>query len=317
MKKWVRALCTLLVACVIVVILPLGTLVTVSYASEDAVDKTGLERVIRSAEKILPDAYSESSYEVLEQALTDAQDVLDDSDATQEEVNEAMLQVSDAIAGLREKLPLILIIALVVAVAFVVGSGIVFVVVRAKERRQNEFECRMNEQNTWQAQMTSVEGNRVRRNSVKAEESGIKTQPEVEVNTAEAEAPAYVCEATTILSQELGATAVLYQPQPKYEPKAYIIRLRTGERIDITKPEFTLGKDYTVSDYCLEGNSAISRAHAAIIDKGNEFELADKKATNGTYVNGLRVMEPWNVVLLDCDIVKLADEEFEFHYIKS
>lgn len=328
MNKWVRALCTLMMAVVLLVGLPSNFVAMVSYAAEEVVDKDDLERVIQSAEKILPNSYSASSYEVLKDAIAEAKAVMDRQDATQDEVDEAMLSVSDAIAGLKEKVPVVLFIVLGIALVFVVGSGIVFLVVRIRERRQSDFEREIIEQNSWQSQMTSVEGNRVRRTATQMDVNTQETVPQEEKTQEDIleeageevlcqEEPEYVCAATTVLSQELGQTAVLYQPQPTYEPSAYLMRLRTGERIDITKPEFVLGKDYTVADYCLEGNSAISRAHAAIIQKEDGFELADKKATNGTYVNGLRVMEPWDITILDGDILKLADEEFEFHLISK
>ena len=66
-----------------------------------------------------------------------------------------------------------------------------------------------------------------------------------------------------------------------------------------------------MNDYCVKGNSAVSRKHATIINRDDEFYLIDCKSTNGTFLNNDRLQEGEEALLEDGDKIMLADEEFE------
>lgn len=107
-----------------------------------------------------------------------------------------------------------------------------------------------------------------------------------------------------------GKEAAKTAPIPKVNP--YLIRVNTEERIMITKQTFKIGKASMGVDYTVKGNGAISRVHAIITNKDDEYYIKDNKSTNHTFVNG-KVIEEGESELLthDCKIV-LGDEEFIF-----
>ena len=107
-----------------------------------------------------------------------------------------------------------------------------------------------------------------------------------------------------------GKEAAKTAPIPKVNP--YLIRVNTEERIMITKQTFKIGKASMGVDYTVKGNGAISRVHAIITNKDDEYYIKDNKSTNHTFVNG-KVIEDGESELLthDCKIV-LGDEEFIF-----
>ncbi len=92
----------------------------------------------------------------------------------------------------------------------------------------------------------------------------------------------------------------------------YLVRVNTEERIMLTKPVFKLGKASRGVDYTIDGNGAVSRQHAIILQKDGSCYIKDNKSTNHTYVDGIRVEEGEEALLKhDCK-VKLGDEEFVF-----
>ena len=93
---------------------------------------------------------------------------------------------------------------------------------------------------------------------------------------------------------------------------AYLVRLKTGERAPITKSFFRIGKEKSYVDYCISDNSAISRAHAYIVNKDGEYFLADTHSTNHTYINGGMISPDVETPLFHGAKVHFANEEFEF-----
>ena len=93
---------------------------------------------------------------------------------------------------------------------------------------------------------------------------------------------------------------------------AYLLRLKTGDRAPITKPFFRIGKEKSFVDYCISDNSAISRAHAYIINKNGQYFLVDTHSTNHTYINGGMIQPDVETRLFHGAKLRLANEEFEF-----
>ena len=106
---------------------------------------------------------------------------------------------------------------------------------------------------------------------------------------------------------------------PKHKPSAQptiaqvftLVRAKTGEKAAIDKITFVVGKDKGC-DYCIEGNSSISRTHARFIVKGTDCFISDMRSTNGTFVNNKRISPNEEVKLRSGDIIRISDEEFEF-----
>ena len=113
---------------------------------------------------------------------------------------------------------------------------------------------------------------------------------------------------TSVLNEGAGETTVL----GANIPGAVLIRKKNNERITITKAEFRIGKERRKVDYCISDNTNVSRTHANVVFKDGEFFIVDKNATNGTSVNGTSVAKGGERKLVNNDVIKLADEEFQF-----
>lgn len=91
-----------------------------------------------------------------------------------------------------------------------------------------------------------------------------------------------------------------------------LIRKKNGENTVINKPVFVIGKDSLNIDFRIADNSAVSRRHAAILKTPNGIVIEDYHSTNGTYVNGIKVVPEQPVPIRSGDVIKLADEEFDY-----
>lgn len=110
-------------------------------------------------------------------------------------------------------------------------------------------------------------------------------------------------DATTVLSGRLG-------PE---ECKGYLVREKNGERIYLTRSLFVIGSDGLRVDYCLKENKSVSRVHAQIRQANGEFLLEDLHATNGTFLNGVRLRNAEVCSIQAGDSVGFANEKFTFY----
>ena len=117
---------------------------------------------------------------------------------------------------------------------------------------------------------------------------------------------------TALLSNE-GLPEDIYLEKIDYVP--HLIRKSTGERTDIFKNLFKMGKKVGYSDYIIQGNSAVSRIHADILREDETFYIRDNGSTNGTFVNSVRIPSQEEIEIFDGDEIKLANECFDFHLI--
>lgn len=102
------------------------------------------------------------------------------------------------------------------------------------------------------------------------------------------------------------------EPERPMVPTPKLFRKNTGERIDIDRPVFKIGKSHVYADYVVDGNPAISRVHAMILEKDGKYYIKDNASTNGTYVNGRRVAAGQEIILEDQANIRLGDELFLF-----
>ncbi len=99
-----------------------------------------------------------------------------------------------------------------------------------------------------------------------------------------------------------------------HRAKGYLIRVgRPDEKICITHDNFLIGKERKKVDYCVTGDSSVSRVHCRIRIISGEYYIEDLKSTNYTFVNGSQIPEYKTVYLQDGSSVKLSDVEFVFH----
>lgn len=118
---------------------------------------------------------------------------------------------------------------------------------------------------------------------------------------------------TTVLGvgSEDGETTVLGASQAQII-KPYLLRIKNNERIELNKPVFRIGKERSYVDYFVSDNTAVSRSHANIINKDNEFYIVDTNSTNHTYVNGSMIQSNVETKIEHGTKIRLANEDFEF-----
>lgn len=91
---------------------------------------------------------------------------------------------------------------------------------------------------------------------------------------------------TTVLSDDGISVQQIQQMQPVNYHFASLTRQVTGEKIELGKPSFVLGKNPEKSDYAVADNTNISRVHAVITTRNGRYYVMDQNSTNGTFING-------------------------------
>lgn len=95
---------------------------------------------------------------------------------------------------------------------------------------------------------------------------------------------------------------------------ASLLYLKTGEKVAISKPEFSIGKsrgaDMVLSD------SSISRKHADITIRNGHYFVTDDGSTNGTFVNGRRLPARTPIEIFQGDLLRFAEEEMKFQVVQ-
>ena len=117
-------------------------------------------------------------------------------------------------------------------------------------------------------------------------------------------------EATGLLNEEEATGLLDEENQTANYPGMY--RFLTDETIYINKPVFRIGKERSYSDYFISNNDKISRSHADIITRGQRYYIRDLNSKNKTFVNGTVIPADQEVEIFHENIIKLANEEFEF-----
>lgn len=100
--------------------------------------------------------------------------------------------------------------------------------------------------------------------------------------------------------------------EPEPMPPAKLTRRSNGEIILINKETFVIGKERARVNGCIAGNKAVSRVHATIMLKSDGFYIVDNDSTNKTYINGSVIYPMTETKINSGDIIKLANEEFDF-----
>lgn len=262
---------------------------------EATVNFSALEDAIDDAKDVNADDYTEESYGFLEAALEDAEDVASDSAATQGDVDGVVADLEDAMDSLEEKkgLPIIPIVAGAVVVVVII---VVVVVLSSKKKKPASQPAR------------PVQPQQVPQQPQYIPPQAKPAQPVPPVQ------PAFVpdqggSDETTVLNQGSDETTVL---KANAVPKATLRRISNNDTAIINKAVYSLGKERSKVDFCVGGNSSISRVHARIVFENGAFYVEDNNATNFTFVNGNKVNSGQRVMLNNGDRIKLSDEEFEF-----
>ena len=118
---------------------------------------------------------------------------------------------------------------------------------------------------------------------------------------------------TTVLSDDGIFVQQIQQMQPVNYHFASLTRQVTGEKIELGKPSFVLGKNPEKSDYAVADNTNISRVHAVITTRNGRYYVMDQNSTNGTFINGRIIKAGQETEILPGDCLMLANEEFIFN----
>ncbi len=271
-----------------------GTAEAEPEPSVEAADKTALSSAISEAKEKDQSGYSEESVANLNELISEAEEVSANEQATQIEVDgvEGRLRAAmDALVEKQSGLDMKLIIIIVAVVVLVLVVVLIIVLMGSKKKK------------TPPQGMTSS-------NMHPGQPAGGPASPNNAPRPPFAQPDAGGNGETTVLSAGAGETTVLGGGATQSSAK--LIRVKTGENIPINRAEFTIGKEKSRVNYCITGDSSISRSHAKISVNGGEYVITDMRSTNGTFVNGVKVESGHPTVLKNGDKVVLSEEEFEF-----
>ena len=216
-----------------------------------------------------------------------------------------------------EKIPLWMIIALILVTVFLVAAlvavGIILFIqnspkspeekekIAAQKAKKKEEKAKMkNHSQELEKPFTPIVNPMA--NSYQSGGTGMDTNCLSISEGAGAEA------GTTILSE----APVIGRPQGAAINGGTLIRKKNGDNIILCKPDTKIGKDSLHVDYCVRDNSAISRVHALFRVTPQGAFVEDCGSTNGTFVNGIRLNVHEAKLLNKGDVIRLANEEFDY-----
>lgn len=260
------------------------------------VDKTSLQSLVDEAEDCDTTEYTTESAQAFTAALSEAKAVLGSETATQEQVDSAYNALNDAFNALEVAgNNMILFIIIGCAAAVVVIVIVVVIVVVSKSKKKSSSYAK--------GAPAAVPA------------AAQQNAPFAPVNAAAAPTvPSYGATGageTTVLSQGAGETTVLGAGAGT--GYGTLTRSKTGESIRINSAEFIIGKERAKVSYCVTDNTSVSRAHASIRTRGGSACIVDLRATNGTFVNGVRLTPGQEAPIKNGDVIMLADEEFVYY----
>lgn len=253
-----------------------------------------LQGVIDEAKDIDTDSYTEESIDLLDDCIGSAEAVIKKgADAEESEILNATDDLNQAILDLEEKSGLNMILIGGIAAAVVIILIIIIVIVVSSKKKKAEASVPASEPAGYMpltgtgASMTPAQ---------------MQVQPSVQSTVPDGAGE------TTLLDAGAGETTLL-----SGAGGAYLIRKKNGEKIAINLPVFKIGKERRRVNYCISDNTSVSRVHCEIVKKGTDYYVIDQGATNFTFVNGVQLSPNRETLLSDQSVLKLSDEEFEFH----
>lgn len=283
-------------------VVPTTEEVTTEAQASVTVDKTDLSQMIDSARGLNRDEYTEESYLYMYDEIKDAEHVLEDENATQEEVDRALDSLRDSKQNLTvvegpNWVLIICIVLLIVAIIAIVVVVIIIVNMKKKEKERDAFKVLPNEELPVYQQ--SNLGYSIPNQAAATQEQILQSGSQE----------------TTVLNMagmnpSNNATTVLNVAAP--ERCAFLVRKKNGEKKKIDSIEFTVGQDASRVNYCITDNATISRCHMKIIKKGMQYYVMDLGSTNRTYVNGAVIPPNQEFSLKHGDSIKVSDEELTF-----
>ena len=87
--------------------------------------------------------------------------------------------------------------------------------------------------------------------------------------------------------------------------------LSTGDVYEVTSNPFTIGKSQTCN--LVIADNVVSRHHAEVVQYGDKYFIKDLSSTNGTFINGNKLMADTDVELKDGQEIIFANKKFIYH----
>lgn len=111
---------------------------------------------------------------------------------------------------------------------------------------------------------------------------------------------------------DYGETMILGQESQVQQLTPQLICKRNGQQVLINKPMLRIGRDVGFNDYVISDNKFIGHSHCHIITRNGEYFIVDDNSKNHTYLDGTQVPSGVEVKIAHGQIIRLANEEFEF-----
>ena len=279
---------------------------------EPSVNKTALQNAIKTANDIDTSGWSNEQIQKRDDAVKEANEVLNNASATQEQVDAAAETLTNKVdeikkdAAKNQKNNQMFMIIGIVAAA-VIALIIIFIIINGNSKKKK------------QAAAAS-------RPAVPPVAPVNPAVPPVSpvvppVSPVVPPAPPAGGPGTTVLNAGAGETTVLNAGAGETTVLSSAVNLgtltkaKTGDVIAINKETFVIGKERNSVDYCISDNTSVSRKHAIISSHGGAVYIKDNKSTNGTSVNDVRVSPGQEAKLSDGDKIRISDEEFIYHEV--
>lgn len=286
------------------------------YNPQIVVETTGLEETIQIYEEQNFSKYTEESVSVCEEQYMQAKELLLEVEQgntnayTQDRIETINKQLIESMDNLQiksmTKKQLVILFIVITALLFIAVVVLIVLLILKKKKFSEALE---REKHLTPAERMNME----ERILPDTTSSRLKNYlPEnrtlAEIAAQKPETPAF--SETTVLNTTVMDNPIQEKNVLKICP--VLIRLKTGERIQINKNSFLIGKANEQVDYYISGNPGISRIHICIKCMRDGYYVQDLKTTNGTYVDGIKVSWDRDIKLSDGCMIKMADEEFEF-----
>lgn len=86
-----------------------------------------------------------------------------------------------------------------------------------------------------------------------------------------------------------------------------------GDKITLEREQTVFGRDQYQCSVVISGYDGISRQHAMIVNRDNQYYLVDLGSRNGTYLKGVRQNPREKVLLQDGDEIRFGNAAYVFH----
>lgn len=314
----------------------LGIQIEVADHTVKPVDKQALIAATDMAEKIDLTLYTEETAALMREQIQKARSVIISSEATQEEVDETFNNLNSAQDNLivEKKIGALALVFIIVSGVLLLGIIIfvaVMIIIRKSKKRKEKARAELEAKRAPTYNGPYIPS--ANKNKKESSDSGVKSEYLTRVRMSEeldeketpssggsseklssltgfapsSKAITFNEEDTTVLSavedNECGEEEIVH---------AHLILCSNGDRIDINKDIFVIGKSIQKADYVID-NQSVSRAHLSIIFKAGSFFAKDLSSLNGSFVNDVKINPEEETEIKNEDVIKLADAEMKFY----